>query len=70
MQTIPGQPSLRARREAAGVSQQRLAELAGCSFHMITLLDNGYAPTRSRVRPRVEAALDQLERGDEPLEAA
>jgi predicted transcriptional regulator len=61
--------SLRERRLAAGISQQRLAELAGVSFHMVTLLDNGYAPARSRVRARVLAALEQLER-QEPAEAA
>jgi predicted transcriptional regulator len=61
--------SLRERRLAVGVSQQRLAELAGVSFHMVTLLDNGYSPSRSRVRAKVLAALDELE-GDQPLEAA
>jgi predicted transcriptional regulator len=55
--------SLRERRLAAGLSQQRLAELAGCSFHMITLFDNGYAPAHSRVRAKVLAVLDKLEGG-------
>jgi transcriptional regulator with XRE-family HTH domain len=62
--------SLRERRVAAGLSQQRLAELAGVSFHMVTLLDNGYQPARSRVRAKVLAALAELESGDEPSEAA
>jgi transcriptional regulator with XRE-family HTH domain len=61
--------TLRARRLAAGLSQQRLAELAGVSFHMVTLLDNGYAPARSAVRTKVLTALEQLE-GQEPAEAA
>jgi transcriptional regulator with XRE-family HTH domain len=69
MQTLVKPRSLRERRLAAGLSQQRLAELAGVSFHMVTLLDNGYAPARSRVRARVLAALAQLE-GNEPAEAA
>jgi len=50
--------TLRERRIAAGLSQQRLAELAGVSFHMVTMLDNGYAPARSRVRAQVLAVLD------------
>lgn len=63
--TEPPSVSLRERRLAAGLSQKRLAELAGVSFHMVTLLDNGYAPARSRVRAKVVAALELLEGRDE-----
>ncbi len=50
---------LRARREAAGLSQQRLAELAGCSIAAIGLYEGGYSPSRSTVLERVLAVLDE-----------
>jgi transcriptional regulator with XRE-family HTH domain len=48
---------LRARRLAAGLSQQRLAELAGCSISFLGLLERGMTPKRSDVLPRIEKAL-------------
>lgn len=53
-----GSGALRARREAAGLSQQRLAELAGCSIATIGLYEGGYSPARSTVLERVLAVLD------------
>lgn len=50
---------LRARREAAGLSQQRLAELAGCSIATIGLYEGAYSPARSTVLERVLAVLDE-----------
>lgn len=38
------EPDLRAERKAAGVSQQRLADLARCSVAMVRLLESGYRP--------------------------
>jgi hypothetical protein len=52
--------TLRERRLATGLTQQRLAELAGVFFHMVTLLGNGYAPAHGRVRAQVLTALDRL----------
>ena len=49
---------LRELRRAAGLSQQRVAELAGCSIGMIGLLERGYAPASSRVLDRVAAVLN------------
>src|SRR4051812_40580259 len=48
---------LRAERRAAGLSQQRLAERAGCSISMIRLLEAGYSPEASDVLERVATAL-------------
>jgi transcriptional regulator with XRE-family HTH domain len=49
---------LHERRKAAGLSQQRLAELAGCSLTFVRVLEAGYAPVTSNVLPRIEAVLD------------
>jgi predicted transcriptional regulator len=54
--------TIRERRHAAGISQQRLAELAECSFSMVSLLDAGYEPAGGSVRDRVLDVLDELER--------
>jgi hypothetical protein len=62
-------PSLRARRLAARVTLQALAERAGVSYSMVQLLDRGYQPGRSDVRAKVLVALAELE-DDRPLEAA
>lgn len=35
---------LRAARKAAGLSQQRVAELAGCSVGYVRVLEAGYTP--------------------------
>jgi len=51
--------ALRERRLAAGLTQQQLASLAGCSLTHLQLLERGYSPTRSAVRARVLAALHE-----------
>lgn len=53
---------IRARREAAGLSQQRLAEHAGISISMLRLLETGYEPNTSLAAKRVLTALDDAER--------
>lgn len=55
--TLTSGPDLKALRRAAGMSQQRLAELAGCSVSMVRVLESGYEPERSDVLPRLVAAL-------------
>lgn len=49
---------LRAARRAAGLSQQELAQRAGCSIAYLRLLERGFAPDRSTVLPRIVHALD------------
>lgn len=49
---------LREQRRAAGLSQQRVAELAGCSLTFVRVLEAGYAPVTSNVLPRIHAVLD------------
>lgn len=49
---------LRALRKAAGMSQERLAQLAGCSLHTVALFERGYRPGRSDVLPRIIAVLN------------
>ncbi len=61
-----GPGGLRARREAAGLSQQRLAELAGCSIATIGLYEGGYSPSRSTVLERLLAVLDEERPADGP----
>lgn len=58
---------LRVRRRAARLSQQRLAELAGCSVAMVRVLEGGYQPTKSKVLGEITKALAHLE--DEDLAA-
>ncbi|MGN6166742.1 MAG: helix-turn-helix domain-containing protein [Solirubrobacteraceae bacterium] len=53
--------SLRERRERAGISREKLAQLSACSGSMVQLLESGYQPKRSGVRERVERILDALE---------
>ncbi len=49
---------LRALRLARGFSQERVAQLAGCSINMLQQLEHGYSPERMRtVFPRVLAVL-------------
>ncbi|MGI9183772.1 MAG: helix-turn-helix domain-containing protein [Solirubrobacteraceae bacterium] len=45
--------SIRADRRAACLSQERLAQLAGCSTAYIRLIEAGYEPMHSDVLPRV-----------------
>ena len=46
---------LRAARKAAGLSQQRVAELAGCSVSYVRVLEAGYTPGGSTVLQRITA---------------
>ncbi len=49
--------SIRDQRRAAGMSQQRLAEIAGCSLSMVRLLESGYVPGSSQVLDRIASVL-------------
>jgi hypothetical protein len=48
-----GALDLRALRAAAGLSQQRVAELSGCSIAAVALYEKGYAPATPTVLPRI-----------------
>ena len=61
---------IRSRRLAAEVSQQHLAELAGCSIATVGLLERGYEPQHSEVVGRVLDTLDKLGAAREPEETA
>jgi transcriptional regulator with XRE-family HTH domain len=50
--------NLRERRRAAGLTQQRLAELARCSIHSVRLFETGYSPASSAVLGRLVRILD------------
>jgi predicted transcriptional regulator len=64
---LPGMANhLRERREKAGLTQQRLADLARASRSMIRLLEAGYAPARSDVRERIDRLLTELEAQERP----
>jgi transcriptional regulator with XRE-family HTH domain len=52
--------SLRDRRKHIGLSQQTLADLAGCSISMVRLLERGYEPPLSATRARIVEILDAL----------
>lgn len=53
--------TIRERRTALGISQQRLAERSKCSLSMIRVLESGYEPKHSEVRRRVIAVLNDSE---------
>lgn len=55
----PGADELRTLRLKAGLSQQRLAELAGCSLASVGLFESGYTPEHSTVLERLVAVLDE-----------
>jgi transcriptional regulator with XRE-family HTH domain len=57
---------LREQRRAAGLSQQRVAELAGCSLTFVRVLEAGYEPVTSNVLPRIEAVLDGRKTSEGP----
>ena len=57
---FPGPEELRALRERAGVSRQRLAELAGCSFGAVTQFERGLRPSRSATLARIVGVLEIL----------
>ncbi|MGI8597503.1 MAG: helix-turn-helix transcriptional regulator [Thermoleophilaceae bacterium] len=66
LEATAGTGPFRARRVAAGLSQQRLAELAGCSVAMVRVLEGGYKPSYSDVLGRIARVLDALQ-DDEDL---
>jgi len=51
---------LRARRAAAGLTQQKLAERASVSIASVALYEGGYSPAHSTVLGRLFAVLDDL----------
>lgn len=51
-------PALRAARISAGLSQQALAERAGCSISMVQFLERGLTPKSSEVLTRILAVLN------------
>lgn len=53
--------TVRLRREALGLTQIQLANLADCSPDSVGRIEAGYAPRSSRVVPRIEAALASAE---------
>jgi transcriptional regulator with XRE-family HTH domain len=59
--TGSGGGDLRSRRIAAGLTQQRVADLAGCSISIVGLLERGLTPEHSSVIPRILAVLDGQE---------
>jgi transcriptional regulator with XRE-family HTH domain len=48
---------LKGLRSAAGLSQQRVAELAGCSLAAVALYERGYRPDSSSVLPLIVEVL-------------
>lgn len=56
----PASGELRARRAAAGLTQQKLAERASVSIASIALYEGGYSPAHSTVLGRLFAVLDDL----------
>jgi len=52
---------MRERREALGLSRERLARLADVSSASVELFEGGWRPQRSRVLPAVMAALARAE---------
>jgi transcriptional regulator with XRE-family HTH domain len=52
---------LKTRRRAAGLTRERLAQLARVSVPHLQTLEGGYRPGRSEALRRVEAVLASLE---------
>jgi predicted transcriptional regulator len=52
---------IRARREAAGLTQRQLASAARCSLTFIANIEAGCGPRKSRVMPRIFDAIDVAE---------
>lgn len=52
-----GRLDLRQARKTAGLSQQQLATIAGCSVASVAIFERGYQPEHSDVLPRLRAAL-------------
>lgn len=51
--------SIRAARRSADLTQEQLAERAGCSVNYIQLLERGYQPRYSDVLPRLLGVLEE-----------
>jgi transcriptional regulator with XRE-family HTH domain len=61
MQASQQDNDLRARRRRAGLTQRALAVAAECSLSALRLYENGYSPSHSPTRERVECVLEELE---------
>jgi hypothetical protein len=59
--TAAAAADLRARREAAELTRQDLAQAADCSISYLADLERGLIPKRSKTLRRVLAALDDVE---------
>jgi transcriptional regulator with XRE-family HTH domain len=57
--SVNADASIRQVRRAAGISQEALAQCAGCSLSMVRLLESGYRPDASNVLDRVLSVLAQ-----------
>lgn len=59
-ENVTGGPggSIRERRRRKGLTQEQLADRAGCSIDYVRLLDRGYVPRYSDVLPRVLSVLN------------
>ncbi len=57
----PAEFPVRERREQLGLSRHALAAHAGCSVTYLQNIEAGVIPGLSRVLPRIEATLAQLE---------
>lgn len=53
---------VRDKRLRLGLSQQEVAELAGCSIAMVRLLEQGWRPKESPTLERVVEVLEEAER--------
>jgi transcriptional regulator with XRE-family HTH domain len=49
--------NLRTARTQSGLTREKVASLAGCSVSYLQLLEGGFNPNGSDVRPRVEQVL-------------
>jgi transcriptional regulator with XRE-family HTH domain len=55
-------PTIREQRRSAGLTQERLSALVGCSLSYVRLLEAGYRPGSSAVLDRVAAVLNDERR--------
>ncbi len=61
-----GPGAIREARKAAGLTQQQLATLAGCSMAYVRVIEAGYTPAQSDVLPRVFAVLNERRQDGHP----
>jgi transcriptional regulator with XRE-family HTH domain len=57
---LPVGPELREAREACGLSRERLARLADCSYARVAQLELGMRPAHSPALARIWRVLDAL----------